>query len=75
MPPCQNGSQATVPANSPAITASTASWMPSMPVTGTVPAMPSARSTSRAAMPMPSLAAQMPLMSSPKRVTQALVMS
>ena len=75
MPPCQNGSQATVPAISPLRMASTASWMPSMPVTGTLPARPSARSASTAASAMSSLAAQMPPILSPNWVSQALVFS
>jgi hypothetical protein len=75
MPPVHMGSQATVPANSPASTAFTAESMPSMPTTGTVPASPFWRSASSAPMPMPSLAANTPLISSPKRVIQACMTS
>ena len=71
MPPVHIGSQATVPAISPALTAS----IPSMPVTSTSPARPSWRRASSAPMPMLSFAAQTPLMSRPKRVNQAWVMS
>ena len=49
--------------------------MPSIPVTGTLPARPSARSASTAASAISSLAAQMPPISSPNWVSQALVFS
>ncbi len=46
--PAEGGSQDTVAAISPAFTASTAVLMPSMPVTGTLPARPSAERLERA---------------------------